>query len=145
MLSQSWSHIDSRGDCSGNRGKGQRSQCTYFRVGHTCDRCYQLHGCPLQCSHGPLKSSSFRDSEFELHLHLRLSLIMSLPALDIPPHLVNAPFLFLSFTLLLRIITLAYGAQTMTKGIGSASSSHFWLTSVLYVLDFPFNFSLLLN
>ena len=45
MVSQSHSRSDSRGGRSSNRGRGQRPQCTYcHRLGHTRDRCYQLHG-----------------------------------------------------------------------------------------------------
>ena len=39
------SQTNSRGGRSGNRGQGQRPQCTYCnKLGHTRDRCYQLHG-----------------------------------------------------------------------------------------------------
>ena len=45
MVSQSLSRGDSRGGRGSNRGRGQRPQCTYcHRLGHTRDRCYQLHG-----------------------------------------------------------------------------------------------------
>ena len=45
MVSQSHSRSDSRGGRGSNRGRGQRPQCTYcHRLGHTRDRCYQLHG-----------------------------------------------------------------------------------------------------
>ena len=45
MVSQSHSQSDSRGVHGSNRGRGQRPQCTYcHRLGHTRDRCYQLHG-----------------------------------------------------------------------------------------------------
>ena len=38
---------NSRGGRSGNRSRGQRPHCTYCNnLGHTCDRCYQLHGRP---------------------------------------------------------------------------------------------------
>ena len=44
MVSQSHSRSDSKGGCGSTRGRGQLSQCTYcHRLGHTCDRCYQLH------------------------------------------------------------------------------------------------------
>ena len=47
ILSQSLPCNDSRSFCRGNRGWGQRSHCTYCNwVGHTRDRCYQLHGRP---------------------------------------------------------------------------------------------------
>ena len=45
MVSQSLSRGDSRGGRGSNRGRGQRPQCTYCQwLGHTRDRCYQLHG-----------------------------------------------------------------------------------------------------
>ena len=44
------SQINSRGGRSGNRG--QRPQCTYCdKLGHTRDRCYQLHGRPPRTTH----------------------------------------------------------------------------------------------
>ncbi|RVW88573.1 hypothetical protein CK203_032969 [Vitis vinifera] len=37
---------------SGNRGRGQRPHCTYCnKLGHTRDRCYQLHGRPPRTAH----------------------------------------------------------------------------------------------
>ena len=47
MVSQSLSRGDSKGGRGSNRGRGQRPQCTYYhRLGHTRDRCYQVHGRP---------------------------------------------------------------------------------------------------
>ena len=52
MVSQSLSRGDSRGGRGSNRGRGQRPQCTYcHRLGHTRDRCYQLHGRPPRTAH----------------------------------------------------------------------------------------------
>ena len=52
MVSQSLSRGDSRGGRGSNRGRGQRPQCTYcYRLGHTRDRCYQLHGRPPRTAH----------------------------------------------------------------------------------------------
>ena len=52
MVSQSHSRSDSRGGHSSNRGRGQCPQCTdYHRLGHTRDRCYQLHGRPPHTTH----------------------------------------------------------------------------------------------
>nr|CAN67123.1 hypothetical protein VITISV_040164 [Vitis vinifera] len=46
------SQTNSRGGRSGNRGKGQRPHCTYCnKLGHTRDRCYQLHGRPSCTAH----------------------------------------------------------------------------------------------
>ena len=45
MFSQSYPRNDSKGGCGSNRDRGQRPHCTYCnRLGHTRDRCYQLHG-----------------------------------------------------------------------------------------------------
>ena len=39
------SQTNIRGGRSGNRSRGQRPHCTYCnKLGHTRDRCYQLHG-----------------------------------------------------------------------------------------------------
>ena len=52
IVSQSHSQSDSKGGCSDNRDRGQRSHYTYYhRLGHTCDRCYQLHGRPPCTAH----------------------------------------------------------------------------------------------
>ncbi|RVW36513.1 Retrovirus-related Pol polyprotein from transposon TNT 1-94 [Vitis vinifera] len=52
------SQTNSRGRRSGNRGKGQRFHCTYCnKFGHTCDRCYQLHGRPPRTAHVAQSSS----------------------------------------------------------------------------------------
>ena len=43
---------NSRGGRSGNRGRGQRPQCTYCnKLGHTRNRCYQLHARPPHSAH----------------------------------------------------------------------------------------------
>ena len=52
MVSQSHSRSDSRGGHGTTQGRGQRPQCTYcHRLGHTHDRCYQLHGRPPCTAH----------------------------------------------------------------------------------------------
>ena len=52
MVSQSYSRSDSKGGRGSNRGQGQRPHCTYCnRLGHTRDRCYQLHGQPPRIAH----------------------------------------------------------------------------------------------
>ena len=52
MVSQSHSRSDSRGERDSNRGRGQHPQCTYcHRLGHTRDRCYQLHSRPPRTAH----------------------------------------------------------------------------------------------
>nr|CAN60057.1 hypothetical protein VITISV_039053 [Vitis vinifera] len=46
------SQTNSREGRSGNQGRGQRPYCTYCnKLGHTCDRCYQLHGRPPRTAH----------------------------------------------------------------------------------------------
>ncbi|RVX13579.1 Retrovirus-related Pol polyprotein from transposon RE2 [Vitis vinifera] len=46
------SQTNSRGGRNGNRGRGQCPHYTYCnRLGHTCDRCYQLHGWPPRTAH----------------------------------------------------------------------------------------------
>ena len=53
------SHTTSRGGRSGNRGRGQRPHFTYCnKLGHTCDRCYQLHGRPPRTAHMAQSSNS---------------------------------------------------------------------------------------
>ena len=52
MVSMSQSRSDSKGGRGITRGRGQCPQCTYrHRLGHTCDRCYQLHGRPPCTAH----------------------------------------------------------------------------------------------
>ena len=52
MVSQSHSRSNSRGGRDSNQGRGQHPQCTYYhRLGHTHDRCYQLHGQPPCTAH----------------------------------------------------------------------------------------------
>ena len=56
------SHTNLRGGRSGNRGRGQRPHCTYCKkLGHTRDRCYQLHGRPPRTAH--VGQSSDSDSQ----------------------------------------------------------------------------------
>ena len=46
------SQTNSRGGRSRNRGRSQRPHCTYCnKLGHTRDRCYQLHGRPPRTAH----------------------------------------------------------------------------------------------
>ena len=50
------------GGRSGNRSRGQRPHCTYCnKLGHTRDRCYQLHGRPPRIAH--VAQSSDSDSQ----------------------------------------------------------------------------------
>ncbi|RVW60104.1 Retrovirus-related Pol polyprotein from transposon RE2 [Vitis vinifera] len=108
------SQTTSRGGRSGTRGRGQRPHCTYCnKLGHTRDRCYQLHGRPPRTAHmaqssdsplpQPPSSSALR--------HLRL-LLPLLPSLDL--------FSSITTTSDLPTVTLANGSQTVAKGIGLA-------------------------
>ena len=52
MVSHTLSWGDSRGGRGSDQGRGQCPQCTYcHRLGHTRDRCYQLHGRPPRTAH----------------------------------------------------------------------------------------------
>ena len=56
------SHTNLRGGRSGTRGRGQRPHCSYCnKLGHTRDRCYQLHGRPPRTAH--VAQSSDSDSQ----------------------------------------------------------------------------------
>ncbi|RVW70971.1 hypothetical protein CK203_050562 [Vitis vinifera] len=53
------SQTSSRGGRSGTRDRGQRPHCTYYnKLGHTRDRCYQLHGRPPRTAHVAQSSDS---------------------------------------------------------------------------------------
>ncbi|RVW72973.1 Retrovirus-related Pol polyprotein from transposon RE1 [Vitis vinifera] len=127
------SQTTSRGGRSGTRGRGQRPHCTYCnKLGHTRDRCYQLHGRPPRTAIWPspliLRCLSLRAPPHLRHLRLLLPL---LPSLD----------LFSSITTTsLPTVTLANGSQTVAKGIGLALPlPSLPLTSVLYTPECPFN------
>ena len=65
MVSQSHSQSDSKGGRGSNRGRGPRPQCTYcHRLGHTCDRCYRLHGRPPRTVHLAQSSDHSTSSSF---------------------------------------------------------------------------------
>ena len=60
--SVSISQTNPRGGHIGNRSRGQRPHCTYCnKLGHTRDRCYQLHGPPPRTTH--MAQSSDSDSQ----------------------------------------------------------------------------------
>ena len=62
------SQTNSRGGRSGNRGRGQCPHCTYYnKLGHTRDRCYQLHGQPPRTAHMAQSSSAASTSQI-LHI-----------------------------------------------------------------------------
>nr|RVW14389.1 Retrovirus-related Pol polyprotein from transposon TNT 1-94 [Vitis vinifera] len=53
------SQTSSQGGRSGTRGRGQCPHCTYCnKLGHTRDRCYQLHGRPPRTAHVAQSSDS---------------------------------------------------------------------------------------
>ncbi|RVX19308.1 Retrovirus-related Pol polyprotein from transposon RE2 [Vitis vinifera] len=104
------SQTTSRGGRSGTRGRGQRPHCTYCnKLGHTRDRCYQLHGRPPRTAHmaqssdsplpQPPSSSASQTSQASIAL---------LPSLDL--------FSSITTTSDLPTVTLANGSQTVAKG-----------------------------
>ncbi|RVW15191.1 hypothetical protein CK203_090708 [Vitis vinifera] len=108
------SHTTSRGGRSGNRGRGQRPHCTYCnKLGHTRDRCYQLHGRPPRTAH-VAQSSDSPASASEL---LRISGISGFYS-GASDHLSGNKDLFSSITTTsdLPTVTLANGSQTVAKG-----------------------------
>ncbi|RVW12998.1 Retrovirus-related Pol polyprotein from transposon RE2 [Vitis vinifera] len=128
------SHTTSRGGRSGTRGRGQRPHCTYCnKLGHTRDRCYQLHGRPPRTAHmaqssdsplpQPPSSSASQTSQASI-----ASVAQS------------GSFSSITTTSDLPTVTLANGSQTVAKGIGLALPlPSLPLTSVLYTLECPFN------
>ena len=65
MVSQPHYRSDSRYGLGSNQGRGQRPQCTYcHRLGHTRDRCYQLHGQPPCTAHLARSSNLSASSSF---------------------------------------------------------------------------------
>ncbi|RVW23183.1 Retrovirus-related Pol polyprotein from transposon TNT 1-94 [Vitis vinifera] len=146
---------------SGTRGRGQRPHCTYCnKLGHTRDRCYQLHGRPPRTAHMaqssdsplPQPPSSFASqasiasvaqpgnaSACLTHTSSLGPWILDSGASD---HLSGNKDLFSSITTTsdLPTVTLANGSQTVAKGIGLALPlPSLPLTSVLYTPECPFN------
>ncbi|RVW92877.1 Retrovirus-related Pol polyprotein from transposon RE2 [Vitis vinifera] len=104
------SHTTSRGGRSGNRGRGQRPHCTYCnKLGHTRDRCYQLHGRP------PCTAHSGNASACLTHTSSLGPWILDSGASD---HISGNKDLFSSITITsaLPTVTLANGSQTVAKG-----------------------------
>ncbi|RVW56411.1 Retrovirus-related Pol polyprotein from transposon RE1 [Vitis vinifera] len=138
------SQTTSRGGRNGTRGRGQRPHCTYCnKLGHTRDRCYQLHGRPPRTAHmaqssdSPLpqlpSSSASQTSQASIasvaqpgnasacltHTSSLGPWILDSGASD---HLSGNKDLFSSITTTsdLPTVTLANGSQTVAKGIGLA-------------------------
>ncbi|RVW62587.1 Retrovirus-related Pol polyprotein from transposon RE2 [Vitis vinifera] len=128
------SQTNSRGGRSGNRGRGQRPHCTYCnKLGHTRDRCYQLHGRPPRTAHvaqssdpqspqPPTSSTSqgifLTDSEYDDYLRYQATKSTSVAS----------------------VAQTANGSQTMAKGFGFAHPlPSLPLHSVLYAPECPFN------
>ncbi|RVX15733.1 hypothetical protein CK203_005488 [Vitis vinifera] len=155
------SQTSSRGGRSGTRDRGQRPHCTYCnKLGHTRDRCYQLHGRPPRTAHVAQSSDSplpqppsssasqasvasvAQPSNASAYLTHTSSLgpwILDSGASD---HLSGNKDLFSSITTTstLPTVTLANGSQTVAKGIGLALPlPSLPLTSVLYTPECPFN------
>ena len=155
------SHTTSRGGRSGNRGRGQCPHCTYCnKLGHTRDRCYQLHGRPPRTAHvaqssdsplpQPPSSSASQASVASVaqlgnasacltHTSSLGPWILDSGASD---HLSGNKDLFSSITTTSALpnVTLANGSQTVAKGIGLALPlPSLPLTSVLYTPECPFN------
>ncbi|RVW50800.1 Retrovirus-related Pol polyprotein from transposon TNT 1-94 [Vitis vinifera] len=130
----------SRGGRSGTRGRGQRPHCTYCnKLGHTRDRCYQLHGRPPRTAHmaqssdsplpQPPSSSASQTSQASIasvaqpgnasacltHTSSLGPWILDSGASD---HLSGNKDLFSSITTTsdLPTVTLANGSQTVAKG-----------------------------
>ena len=158
------SQTTSQGGRSGTRGRGQRPHCTYCnKLGHTRDRCYQLHGRPPRTAHmaqssdsplpQPPSSSASQTSQASIasvaqpgnasacltHTSSLGPWILDSGASD---HLSGNKDLFSSITTTsdLPTVTLANGSQTVAKGIGLALPlPSLPLTSVLYTPECPFN------
>ncbi|KAJ9683393.1 hypothetical protein PVL29_019116 [Vitis rotundifolia] len=155
------SQTSSRGGRSGTRGRGPRPHCTYCnKLGHTRDRCYQLHGRPPRTAHvaqssdsplpQPPSSSASQASVASVaqpgnasacltHTSSLGPWILDSGASD---HLSGNKDLFSSITTTsaLPTVTLANGSQTVAKGIGLALPlPSLPLTSVLYTPECPFN------
>ncbi|RVW30969.1 Retrovirus-related Pol polyprotein from transposon RE2 [Vitis vinifera] len=114
------SQTSSREGHSGTRGRGQRPHCTYCnKLGHTRNRCYQLHGRPPHTAHVAQSSDSPlpqppSSSASQASVASMPSLVMPLPAL--PTHLLLDPGYW-------------FGPSS------AFSTSH----SVLYTPECPFN------
>ncbi|RVX06816.1 Retrovirus-related Pol polyprotein from transposon RE2 [Vitis vinifera] len=135
------SQTNSRGGRSGNRGRGQRPQCTYCnKLGHTRDRCYQLHGRPPRTAHIAQSSNPLLSRPNSAASSTSQSI--NLTDSGASDHISGNKHLFSSITTtsILPTVTLANGSQTMAKGIGLAHPlPSLLLHSVLYAPECPFH------
>ncbi|RVW99739.1 Retrovirus-related Pol polyprotein from transposon TNT 1-94 [Vitis vinifera] len=135
------SQTNSQGGCSGNRGRGQRPHCTYCnKLGHTRDRCYQLHGRPPRTAH--VAQSSDPQSPQPPSSSTSQGIFLTDSESDSSDHISGNKDLFSSITTTsaLPTVTLANGSQTMAKGFGFAHPLlSLPLHSVLYAPECPFN------
>ncbi|RVW31226.1 Retrovirus-related Pol polyprotein from transposon RE1 [Vitis vinifera] len=134
---------NSRGGRNGNRGRGQCPHCTYCnKLGHTHDRCYQLHGRPPRTAHATKSAFVAQTGNAFACLTHTSSLgpwILDSGASD---HIYGNKDLFSSITTTsaLPIVTLVNGSQTMAKGFGFAHPlPSLSLHSVLYAPECHFN------
>ena len=68
-----------RGGRNGNQNRGQRPHCTYCnKLGHTRDRCYQLHGWPPHTAH----VAQLSDSDSQPHQTPSSSTSQGIPPTD---------------------------------------------------------------
>ncbi|RVW45241.1 hypothetical protein CK203_067439 [Vitis vinifera] len=130
------SQTTSRGGRSGTRGRGQRPHCTYCnKLGHTRDRCYQLHGRPPRTAHMAQSSDSSRCLGLRAPSASQTS--QASIASDAQPGNASA---CLTHTSSLGPWILDSGASDHLSGIGlSLPLPSLPLTSVLYTLECPFN------
>ncbi|RVW51226.1 hypothetical protein CK203_084708 [Vitis vinifera] len=129
---------NSRGGRSGNRGRGQRPHCTYCnKLGHTRDRCYQLHGRPPHTAHVAQSSDPQPPQPLSSSTSQGISLTDNSGASD---HISGNKDLFSSITttFVLPTITLVNGSQIVAKGIGPEYGEDDWhRTQGLYHLTSP--------
>ncbi|RVW65566.1 Retrovirus-related Pol polyprotein from transposon RE1 [Vitis vinifera] len=120
------SQTNSREGRSGNRGRGQRPQYTYCnKLGHTRDRCYQLHGRPPRTTHVAQSSNPQPPQPPSSSTSQGISLTDNSGASD---HISNNKDFFSSITTTsaLPTVTLSNGSQTVAKGIGPEYREDNW-------------------
>nr|CAN81594.1 hypothetical protein VITISV_042175 [Vitis vinifera] len=123
------SQTSSRGGRSGNRGRGQRFHCTYCnKLGHTRDRCYQLHGRPPRTAH-----VAYEYDDYLRYQATKLASVASVAQIG------NASAC-LTHTSSLGPWILDSGASDHISGFGFAHPlPSLPLHSVLYASECPFN------